>query len=158
MLAALMLVVGLQAAAPAGTVVRGRVTLEGERPRERALKIAPKPGCEAIPLPKTREDVVVDVAGGLRWAVVRVTRGLGGKRFEVPKEAGRLEVKGHRFEPRVLGVRVGQELCFVNMDEHPYQVHGLPFKNREFSVSLPKRGMEASHRMEHEEIFKIQDS
>lgn len=122
---------------PAGGVW-GTVTLQGPRPAPKRVRMDADPQCAALhaDLPRS-DDLVVGPAGQVRWAVVHVTRGLGGQRFESPTTPVLLEQIGCRFAPHVLAARVGQPVEIVNRDAFLHCVHGLPFANKEFVFGQP---------------------
>ena len=85
------------------------------------MKLIHPPG---LPRPFESDDLVIGAGGEVRWAVVRVTRGLEGRRFEeTPPEPVRMDIRGHRFVPHVLAVRTGQAIPFVNRDAELHHVH-----------------------------------
>jgi hypothetical protein len=67
------------------------------------------------------EDLVVDKDGGVRWALVYVSKGLGSERFEVPKEPVTLTLSDCRYAPHVVGIRALQELLIVNGDHQNHR-------------------------------------
>ena len=73
------------------------------------------------PMPKPRESLVVNEAGGVRWAFVYITKGAAGRAYDGPPL--RMEMSGLRFQPHVVGVRVGQTLEIHNRDQGGHHVH-----------------------------------
>ena len=63
--------------------------------------------------------------------------GLGQYYFDVPSEPVRLDQNGCMYKPHVFGVRVGQNVEFVNNDSTAHNVHALPNASREFNFSQP---------------------
>ncbi|MBI3855914.1 MAG: carboxypeptidase regulatory-like domain-containing protein [Planctomycetes bacterium] len=117
------------------TVLSGTVTVKGEVKKVKPTPI-PCPHCAPL-YPQgrmPREDILLGPDNGIQGAFVFVKRGLEGRTFDVPKTPVLLNQKNCRYEPRVVGVRVGQELAIRNSDPHDHCVHGLPFLNREFNT------------------------
>ena len=138
------------------TSVRGVVRWNGAVPPMRVMEWS---YCRPL-ITRTvpSEACVVDADNHLRWAFVVVTKGLEGRTFDVPKDPLRIDIRGHRFWPHVVGVRVGQEFGIANGEDHFYTVHGLPFDNPEFNLGLHK-GMETRRRADRPEVmFAVLDS
>lgn len=134
------LLAGPAAAQEAGTTLTGTVKLGVPAPRPKPEKdIAGAPACaclhEKLPI---REDLLVSAEGGVKWAFVYVKKGLEGKAFPVPSQPVLLDQKGCIYHPRVFGIMVGQTLNVRNSDDMLHNVHGLPFKNREFNFAQVK--------------------
>lgn len=132
---------GILDAAP---TVRGVVRLTIEPP---AVRVVEWSTCKPL-ISRTvpSEASVVDPEGHLRWAFVAVTRGLENRPFESPKEAVPIAIRGHRFWPHVVGLRVGQDFRIVDLEDHLYDVHAYPFDNQEFNLGLTARGMDTRRR------------
>lgn len=81
------------------------------------------------------DDLVVAADGGVRWAFVRVVKGLEGGSFEPPTAPAVLDQKGCLYAPRVLGVQVGQPVEFRNGDPVNHNCRGLPFDNKGFNFN-----------------------
>jgi plastocyanin len=117
------------------STVGGMVKFDGPVPPAKLNKaLGADPACCALhaTLP-TRDDLVVDKDGGVRWAFVYVKSGLALKEYAPPKEAVQIEQKGCIYTPHVAGVQVGQAVTFRNADPMLHNVHGLPFTNKEFN-------------------------
>ena len=128
-------------ASTTGTI-EGRVLFEGTPPANPALRLSGDPAC-------TREHpggyvfehyLVKD--GGLDNVFVYVKDGLGNYHFEAPAEPVKLDQKGCRYTPHVLGVRVGQPLEVSNSDDTMHNVHALPDVNGEFNIGQHKKGLQ----------------
>jgi hypothetical protein len=79
----------------------------------------------------------VDAEGRVQGAFVYVKRGLEGRRFPVPDSPAVIYQTGLMYEPRVLGVRVGQALEFRNLDNLLHVAHPVPMPNREHGRAQP---------------------
>ncbi len=131
-------------AADEGATLTGRVKMKGEIPKRRKIQTNADPKCAAMhPGDLMSDDYVIDPAGNVQYAIIYVKEGLGDQKFTPPKSSVYVEQKGCRFEPHALGVMVGQELTFRNMDpELMHIVHVTPKSNKEFGFSQVKRGEE----------------
>jgi hypothetical protein len=118
----------------------GKVAFNGAPPPVKADKrIADDKVCDALHKEAPpREELLVDAAGGVRWAFVYVKKGLEGKTFKAPAEAPLLDQAGCRYAPHVMGLQVGQPLDIRSSDPVIHNVHGLPFTNKEFNFSQAK--------------------
>jgi len=71
----------------------------------------------------------------------------------VPSAPAVLDQRGCVYTPRVIGIRVGQELEVRNSDELLHNVHGLSVRANGFNVSEPKAGMAQRFRLKDEEVM-----
>ena len=87
---------------------------------------------------------------------LRITRGLEGREYPVPKEKVVLEQVGCCYTPHVFGIRVGQTLLIRNGDPILHNIHGLPFDNKEWNWAQSFKGQENEVRLlKPEAPFKI---
>jgi hypothetical protein len=115
---------------PPASELRGTVTFRGVPPKPRHPRTFDVPG-----LPggfRLVEDPFVDAECHVRGAFVYVKRGLEGRSFQIPESPVVLQVTGLTYEPRVVGVRVGQPLVFQNLDRMLHVPHVLPDVNPVF--------------------------
>jgi plastocyanin len=127
-------------AASAGAIA-GRVTFQGQPPQPASLKITGDPACTANGNSVLDESLVVDSSGGLKNAFVYVKNGLEDYAFDPPASPAVLDNKGCRYEPHVLGVRIGQPVHIRNSDPTLHNVNAMAHANQEFNQSLPLQGM-----------------
>jgi plastocyanin len=139
--------------ASAASVITGRVTLRGNPPPEKPIRL--DPACARLqPKPMTTRHFLVGEDGGLGDVLVYIKKGaptndpFGGERPV-------LEMAGCQFQPYVLGVRAGQAVTFRNTDAMLYNVHVTPKAagNREWNISFPARGMSAERKFDVPELF-----
>jgi plastocyanin len=123
-------------AATAGNV-SGRVALDGALPANAPIKLGGDPVCERAHKDGARLDTFVGENGGLGNVFVYVKDGLGQYYFDVPSEPVKLDQRGCVYTPHVFGVRVGQNVDFVNSDATAHTVHAVPNSNQEFNFSQP---------------------
>jgi plastocyanin len=134
----------------------GRVKMKGEIPKRKKIVTNADPKCAAAHGGNLQsDDFVIDAAGNIQWALVFVKSGLGDQKFPVPKAPAVIEQKGCRFEPHTLGVMVGQELMFRNMDPLMHIVHVIPSANKEFGFSQAKMGEERAKVFAFPEVIRL---
>lgn len=115
----------------------GKVLFEGTVPAPAPIKLDSDPNCAREQPNGLLPDNLVQNNGGLDNVFVYVKDGLTGYYFDPPSEPARLDQKGCRYTPHVLGVRVGQPLEISNSDATVHNVHGMARANREFNFSQP---------------------
>jgi hypothetical protein len=119
--------------------VKRKVVLEGTPPVNPLLKMTSDPACGNAEV--RAESYLVD-NGALQNVFVHIKDGLGNKYiFDTPTEPVKLDQKGCRYVPHVVGLRVTQPLEVSNSDETLHNVHGMPETNREFNQGQPIVGM-----------------
>jgi plastocyanin len=134
----------------------GRVKIKGEIPKRRKIATNADPKCAAMhPGDLLTDDYVIDAAGNIQYVLIYIKEGLGDQKFTLPKTPVVVEQKGCRFEPHLLGIMVGQELMFRNMDDLMHIVHVVPKSNREFGFSQAKRGEERPKVFAAKEIIRL---
>jgi plastocyanin len=127
-----------QASSAAGKV-EGKVTLDGDAPKRKKLRMDADPQCaKQHNAPVLSEEVIVDDNGGLSNVFVFVKTGLEGQKFEAPAEAVEINQVGCLYQPHVTGVMVGQPVRFLNSDKTLHNVHGMPKVNTGFNFAMPK--------------------
>ena len=125
--------------AATASAIKGKVLLEGTPPENPVLKMGSDPACGTA---EVRAESYVAENGALQNVFVHIKDGLGNKYlFDTPAEPAKLDQKGCRYVPHVLGVRVSQPLEVSNSDQTLHNVHGMPQTNREFNHGQPIAGM-----------------
>jgi plastocyanin len=126
----------------AGTLT-GRVVFSGTPPPAAHINMAADPTCVQEAGPNTQSQaVLIGADGGLQNVFVYVKDGLDpAYTFDTPTAKVELTQKACRYEPRVVGVQVGQPLEIVNDDPTVHNVHALPMDNQEFNFAEPVQGM-----------------
>jgi hypothetical protein len=131
---------GCLQAAFAGDVA-GKVTLKGTAPAEKS--IAFDDTCSKLhPTVTTTRHYVVGADNGLANVYVYISKGLEGKTFTPPTQAGELNQEGCNYMPYVSGVMVGQPVGIKNSDPVMHNIHALPKAdgNTEFNFAQPTQG------------------
>jgi plastocyanin len=114
-------------------VIRGTVTFAGKAPPRERLQRDTDPVCAAVE--KSAEDVVV-TAGKLAGVLVRLKNGSAGT-FAPPAEPAVIVQRECMYEPRVLGVMVGQTLVIRNADPTYHNIRGVHGDAPLFNLSQP---------------------
>lgn len=117
------------------------------------LKNDPKCDCLHESTPKA-DDLLVGADGGVKNAIVRITKGVPEKEWPAPNEPVVLDQKGCLYVPRIIAVRAGQPVEFRSQDDMLHNVHGLPFDNKEFNRGILK-GQSFQLKFAKPEIFKV---
>jgi len=134
--------------ATAATVV-GVVKLDGAAPKAAKIDMSQDPACKGA---NVAENVVV-ADGHLANVFVYVKEGLGGRTFDVPKEAIKLDQSGCRYHPHVMGVVAGQTISIINSDPTTHNIHPTPKDNREWNESQPPKAAALEKSFAREEIM-----
>ncbi|HWP81316.1 MAG TPA: carboxypeptidase regulatory-like domain-containing protein [Bacteroidota bacterium] len=136
--------------------VTGKIVFEGAAPTPARLRMDADPVCKrAHKEPVVGEEVVVNKNGTLKNVIVYVKDGLGGKKFDPPKEKKLFDQIGCVYTPHVLGVMTGQEVDIVNSDPTLHNVHTLSKENPSFNRAQPMKGMRMTEKFMKPEIFKV---
>ena len=115
--------------------ITGRAAFEGQLPQNQRIKMEGDRACERAHKDGADAQTYVGENGGLGNVFVYVKDGLGKYYFDVPSDPVRLDQEGCMYKPHVFGVRVGQNVEFVNSDATGHNVHALPNVNQEFNFS-----------------------
>jgi plastocyanin len=105
------------------------------------LKLESDPNCVRANPNGLTSDAVLMNGGGLENVFVYVKDGLGNYYFETPTEAVKLDQKGCRYTPHVVGLRTGQPLEIANSDATLHNVHAMAKANQEFNLSQQLAGI-----------------
>ena len=148
---------GQPAMAPAATpidpatvaTVNGTVKFDGAAPKAGKIDMSQDPACKGM---NEAENVVV-ANGDLANVFVYVKDGLGGRTFDVPKDAVVLDQSGCKYHPHVLGVMAGQTVEIKNDDQTTHNIHPTPKDNREWNESQPPSSAPLEKNFAREEIM-----
>jgi plastocyanin len=131
--------------------IRGIVHFEGTPPKATPLEI---PSNCAPDQKGTAYAGDVLVAGGrVQNAFVWVSQGLETWHGEPATAEVVVDQRGCVYHPRVLGVRVGQPVVFVNSDGVFHNVHAAGQKNAEFNLGMPSKDMRLSQTFTKPEVM-----
>jgi plastocyanin len=157
--AAATLVAGIEAFPPsaqsragAGTI-KGHVRLSGKLPGNTVIRMGKDPKCADLNKGKqvVQETVKATIDGSLANVFVRLEGTFPGN--AVPKSPVVINQHGCVYEPRVIGVRVGQDLQIRNSDSLLHNVHGVSNYDNQFNVAQAKAGIVDSFKMKKEEVM-----
>jgi plastocyanin len=137
--------------------IRGTILFEGGAPKPIPLSMKADQACSVQhKQPVNSEEVVVNQNGTLKNVFVYVKDGLGATKFDPPAGKAVLDQKGCVYLPHVLGMRVGQELEFLNSDPCLHTAKGSPKLNTPFNLAQPLQGMKLTKKFSNAEIFRLQ--
>lgn len=113
----------------------GTIKLTGKRPKPSRIDMSADLVCYQVnPDPKTED--VVGSKGKLANVFIYVkSEALNSYSFEQPGSTAKLEHKGCRYLPHVLGMRVGQPLTILNRDPTYHNTHPTPGSNVDWNQS-----------------------
>lgn len=121
--------------ATAGTLT-GSIHYTGKKPVLAKIDMDEDPECaKRGGKARTDESVVTGAKGSLANVFVYVKGGLEGKRFAVPATPVTIDQNGCWFQPRVIGIQVGQTLQVTNSDPVTHNIHPVAQVNREWNQS-----------------------
>ena len=113
----------------------GTISVKGELPPNYRIDMAADPVCVKLN-PGAQIDTIMTNQNYLMNAFVYVKGDtLKGYRFEIPDSPVVLQQRNCRFEPHLLGLRVGQPLQIINADPTVHNVHPTPKLNQEWNYS-----------------------
>ncbi len=150
---------GTQAAPSTGidpataATISGKVNFSGTAPTPKKIAMDAEPTCASkyTEGPFAENVVVNKDTNTLRYVLVYVKEGLGGKTFPVPQQAVTLDQSGCHYVPHVLGIQANQNLVIKNSDGILHNIHPKPKVNKEFNISQP-RVMETTRSFEKAEV------
>ncbi len=136
---------------PHGTL-RGRVLYRGTPPARETLSVPG--GCNPGGKPEVLSNDILVSDGKVANVLVSITRGLEPRDFGTPPKAHAvLDQKECQYEPRLLAVRVGQPVDFLNSDPIFHNVKSLSKENENFNVAMPLKNDKMTKVFQKPEIF-----
>jgi plastocyanin len=146
--------VGTLAAAqtPTGTI-KGHVAISGKLPGNSVIRMGVDPKCAQINAGQRvlQEAVVATADGRLGNVFVRLQGTF--PRTPVPAEPVTIGQRGCVYQPRVVGIRVGQTLRIRNDDELLHNVHGSSAVGNSFNIAQPIAGQTYEFKPTEEEVM-----
>ena len=140
--------------AAGSATIRGVVKLSGSAPTQERVKMDADPQCSLQHQePVTKQEIVCNPNGTLKFAFVYVKQGLEGKTFPALTQAVTLDQHGCLYSPHVLGMQVNQPLEIVNSDATLHNVNCKPTKSKPFNIAQPTKGMKSTKTFTAQEIM-----
>ena len=138
-------------AANVSSNISGTISFDGIAPKGKKLNLPN--GCTNSKGDAYSNEVLVK-DGKLQNVLVRITKGLEGKTFtDVPAQSEKLDQRGCLYQPRVLAVRVGQKVDFINSDPVFHNIKSVTTLNKSFNLPMPKKDQSISMTFDKPEIF-----
>jgi hypothetical protein len=133
--------------------IKGHARLNGRAPGNGVIRMGKDPKCAAMNKGKQviQEAVKATLDGSLANVFVHLEGAFPGS--AVPKSPVVINQHGCFYEPRVVGVRVGQELQIKNSDSLLHNVHSISNSGNQFNVAQARAGVVDSFRMKKEEVM-----
>ncbi len=130
----------------------GTISFTGTPPKGKKLNLPS--GCNLNPKVDTFSNEVLIKNGKIQNVLVRITKGLEGKTFsDIPTVTAELDQRGCLYSPRVIAVRVGQKVDFINSDNLFHNIRSVTQNNKSFNVPMPKKDQRVSMTFDKPEIF-----
>lgn len=138
--------------AATGTI-KGRVKLAGKLPGNSVIRMGVDPKCSEMNKGKqvVQEAVKAAADGSLANAFVRLEGTFPAT--PAPAAPAVLEQRGCVYSPRVLGVRVGQNLEIRNADNLLHNVHSVSNRSNQFNFGQARAGVSNTFKMKDEEVL-----
>ena len=142
-------------AAPAGgsATITGKAAFEGTAPAAAKVKMDADPVCQQQHSEAVHVQNLVVNNGGLQYVFVYIKSGLEGQSFPAPTQPIVFDQKGCLYDPRVLGVQVGQPFQILNSDSTLHNVNAKPTQSTPFNLAMPTKGMKISKTFAKPEIM-----
>lgn len=127
---------------PTGTeaTIVGSIGVKGPVPKARLIDMTADPVCIELNDKPETEDFITNEDRLVNVFVYVKGESLSAYQFPLPDSPVTLERRNCRFSPRVLGVRVGQQLTIVNSDPTQHNTHPTPKLNQEWNRSQASFG------------------
>jgi len=138
----------------AAATITGKVSFTGEKPVARPISMDAVPACASQHKgPILSQDTVLNGNGTLKNVFIYVKSGLPARQWAAPRTPVLLDQKACVYEPRVVGLMVGQDLEISNNDPSMHNVHPLPKNNKEWNTSQAPKGEKIIKQFEKEEVM-----
>ncbi|HXH74969.1 MAG TPA: urate hydroxylase PuuD [Bacteriovoracaceae bacterium] len=132
--------------------IKGVVNFEGDVPKGKKLNL---PSACAVQFKGDvySNEVIVN-NGKLQNALIRITAGHEKlPAAEVPAKEVELDQRGCIYTPRVVGVRAGQKVTFINSDPLFHNVRSVTTENTKFNMAMPHKNQRETKIFNSPEIF-----
>jgi hypothetical protein len=137
-------------------ILAGTIRFKGKPPKPEEIDMSADPVCY-------RNDPRLNYSARTEWFEVRngrianvlvyvTSEAFTEYTFELPRAAAVLAHINCRYQPHVLGIRLGQPLRIVNADRTHHNTHLNPVRNREWNLSQPPSWPPIVTRIQHPEV------
>jgi plastocyanin len=134
--------------------VSGKVTFDGKKPQQKKIDMDEEPSCAKLHQSAVFDEIMtVNSNGTLANVFVYIKQGLEGKQFEPSADPAVIDQQGCRFNPRVLGIQVGQTLKVINSDPLTHNIHPLAQVNRDWNQSQAPGAAPLTRRFAQPEVM-----
>lgn len=133
-------------------VIKGVVSFEGTVPENLPVPMS-EPACAKAHSGKAMLDKVLVADGKLANVFVYIKDGLAGYEFPAPEGEVVIDQRGCIYKPLVVGVRVDQDLTFVNSDPVLHNIHTLPEENDGHNFAMPTQNMRTTKSFAYPEVM-----
>ena len=133
--------------------VTGTINVTGTIPGRRRLDMSADPICMQLNLKPRLDDLLVSNNKVQNAFVYLKSEFLNAHRFAVPDSDVVLVQRNCYYSPRVLGLRVGQNLQIINGDATIHNVHPTPKSNQEWNFSHPADAAPIVKTFSHAEVL-----
>jgi hypothetical protein len=143
-------------AAPGGTKVSGKVTLNGAPAKPKPYDLSKEPACARMRAanPLFPESLVIGPGNSVRNVVVYISAGAPYP-GPVPATPVIFDQQGCQYTAHVLAFRAGQEVKISNSDPLPHNIHPLAKVNREWNKIQPAGTPPFAYSYENEEFIPV---
>ena len=127
------------AAAPLGNgSIAGVMNFTGTAPVNPVIDMSEEAECAAKHGDQATDPIVVVNDGKLQNVFVRIVSGLPAGPYPTPSSPAVIDQNGCLYQPRVVGLMVGQDLEIKNSDPLMHNIKAVPTENRGFNISQPR--------------------
>lgn len=145
---------GETSAMPAGGAqVTGMVMFSGTPPENPPVDMQEEAACAEKHGGAPVDRRVIVTGGHVANVFVHVKSGLPAGNWTAPSAAAVIDQDGCFYEPRVVGVMVGQPLEITNSDPLLHNIKAVPTVNRGFNISQPRAGMRTTRTFNSPEVM-----
>ncbi len=130
--------------------IQGVVSFAGTPPSAAKIPVASFSECGN---PSGIDTDILIQNGKVKNAFVAITKGLENYRFEKTSEEVMIDQRHCLYEPRVIGLQVGQTLVVKNSDPALHNIHAQPLQSRGFNVGMPRQASDIRKTFEVPEVM-----
>ena len=128
--------------------VSGTISFLGTPPKGKKLSLPS--GCNSSGDVYANDILVTN--GKLENALVRIIEKVPGT-FSAATQTAELDQRGCQYHPRLLAVRVGQKVDFINSDPVFHNIRSVTTQNKSFNIPMPKKDQRITMVFDKPEIF-----